>query len=407
MATAEKNGTNQNPQPPAERLIDRLKKALDAVRDTIERSLPDEMKPHIDRIIQRAVLTFKMGSEELQKCTIGSFVECVVEAASVGLMIDGKLAYAVPYNCKVKVNGRDTWEMRAKFMASYIGLYMIAKRSGQIKHAAAELVYEADHFDIYRQGPRQFLEHRPPTFGQDRGSLLGGYAVVEFPDGGWAYTTMTISEIDDIKNRSKASSRGPWVTDTAEMQRKTLLRRSLKLHCSDPMFIKAEQYEDAEYDGEAVAVSSAAPKASRSDLTERFAGLPAPRQRTQFEQDLDAGPQYQEGETVDARQHADAEQTYQHRAPDTQGDEPPADDHDFRTLLKELDGHLKGAPDLKTIDNSRAWARGRLSRTLTEDERMEIDMACDQARDAKKAGRGEASNKTQGSLMAKSPNVGQ
>ena len=39
---------------------------------------------------------------------------------------------------------------------------------------------------------------------------------------------MTVQEVEAIRNRSKASEFGPWVTDFEEMAKKTVLRRLLK-----------------------------------------------------------------------------------------------------------------------------------------------------------------------------------
>jgi recombinational DNA repair protein RecT len=39
---------------------------------------------------------------------------------------------------------------------------------------------------------------------------------------------MTIDEVDAIRQRSKAASAGPWVTDFEEMAKKTVMRRLLK-----------------------------------------------------------------------------------------------------------------------------------------------------------------------------------
>lgn len=247
MAAGSTNETKAEDKP--ERNVDRIKNAVAEIRETLLAVIPASLKGEADRLLHRAVLTFSRGSVKLQSCTIKSFVQCIVDAAEVGLAIDGKLGYPVPYNCKVvDKNNVERWEMQAKFIPSYIGLYMVARRSGQVKHCAADLVYTNDSFVVGRDGPRVFLEHRPPAFGEERGKLLGAYSVIEFPDGDWTYATMTVAELELIRARSKAANDGPWVTDRNEMYKKTVLRRGLKLYCSDPGFVLAIQHDDEDFE---------------------------------------------------------------------------------------------------------------------------------------------------------------
>ena len=284
MATAQKQNT------PAERPIDRIRRALGGVIEQIESVLPQEYKGRAEWFTNRAVLTFLRGNWKLQKCTVSSFVQCVVNGAELGIPIDGKLGYAVPYNNKKKLeNGKEEWVMEAQFQPSYIALKVIAKRSGQVKDAYAEIVRENDFLEHAKMGDQCAIKHTW-DHRQHRGNIVGVYAVVILPGGLWRYEWMDLEEVGGIRGRSKSGNDGPWVTDFNEMARKTVLRRALKTDCSDPGFIMAVQHDEAEYETEAVPVA----RSTRSPLTDQL-GLPSPKARTQFEQDLDAGPQHASG----------------------------------------------------------------------------------------------------------------
>lgn len=117
---------------------------------------------------------------------------------------------------------------------SYMGLLDIAIQSGSILWGQAELVYANDKFVIsgYDRPP----QHDRDPFAKDRGELIGVYVVVKTRDGDYLTTTMTTSEVLDIRERSDAwqgyvkdkSKKCPWVTDESEMFKKTVIKRGYK-----------------------------------------------------------------------------------------------------------------------------------------------------------------------------------
>ena len=222
---------------------------LDAIRSV----LPESMWADAERLVKRAVMTVATSkSEKVRQCTVASLVAAVIQAAEFCLAIDGKLAYVVPYNCKVvDPGGRERWEVQAQMQLSYLGILFLARRSKQILDAWAFHVYE---HDLFRHGTRsdgsQFCEHTCDHRG-DRGALCGVAAVVlRGVDGGLRYDYMTVAEIEAIRQRSKAKDDGPWVTDTGEMQKKTVLRRILKLFSDDPVTLRAFEVDDAIIDAQ-------------------------------------------------------------------------------------------------------------------------------------------------------------
>jgi recombination protein RecT len=197
----------------------------------LEAVLPPKLKNQARRLVKRARL-YMQKVPKLQQCTPGSLIVAILQAAELGLVIDGKLAYAVPYNCKIKEGKKERWELQAQFQAGYLGLIAVAKRSRVLADVYADLVRHGDHFKHGKRDGKCFLEH---SYGVEtkRGDVTGAYAIFKLPSGLWHYELMQIEEINKIKARSKSRDKegnivGPWVTDEGEMQKKTVLRRGLK-----------------------------------------------------------------------------------------------------------------------------------------------------------------------------------
>lgn len=225
--------------------------ALSKRIDRLEELLPDSMKGQAARLVKRAMLTFSRN-ESLQECTPESFIRCVLQAAECGLAIDGKLAHAVPYNNKVKINGREEWRKEAQYQPDYKGLVAVAKRSGQIVDCYGDVVCERDQFAHGRSGPQSRLEHSYDHTAQDRGEVVAAYCIIMLPGGHWRYELMNVAELNKIQSRSKAGNKGPWQTDRDQMRIKTVIKRGLKLYCDDPGLIRAIELDDREFEGEPV-----------------------------------------------------------------------------------------------------------------------------------------------------------
>lgn len=182
------------------------------VKAQFQAALPEFLT--VDKFMRIAMTCIK-GNKKLQECTIPSLLTAMVQSASLGLIPDPVLgqAYLIPY-------GKE-----AQFQIGYKGLIALARRSGEINSISAQVVYTNDKFD-FAYGTEERLSHTPAD--GDRGDIKGVYAIATFKQGGHQMHYMTKADVDLIRKRSKASGSGPWVTDYAEMMRKTATKNLAK-----------------------------------------------------------------------------------------------------------------------------------------------------------------------------------
>ncbi len=200
----------------------------------IEEVLPDGMKGQGLRLAKRALMTLNR-KPELSDCPPADFVRCVIEAAELGLAIDGKLAYVVRY--------KDAWQMQP----DYKGIIAVAKRCKQIEDCYARIVCENDQFIHGQEDGKCYLKHTWAL--ADRGEVIGAYAIVTIPEAGWRYELMDRAELNHVQQIAP-SKKGPWLSWPDEMRKKTVIRRCLKTYCDDPAVIRAVELADQEYEVE-------------------------------------------------------------------------------------------------------------------------------------------------------------
>mgnify|MGYP000143345279 FL=1 len=74
----------------------------------------------------------------------------------------------------------------------------------------------------------QNVIYRPQPFSNK--PMIGAFAIVVFKDGSMMYDTMSVEEIENVRNTySKAKDSQAWKSSTGEMYKKTVLRRLCKL----------------------------------------------------------------------------------------------------------------------------------------------------------------------------------
>jgi recombination protein RecT len=182
----------------------------------IAKALPKHMSP--ERMM-RVALTCLSRVPKLADCTPESFAQCLLSLSQWGLEPDGRRAHLIPY-------GRE-----CTLIIDYKGLVELAYRSGSVRLIHADVVREGDWFE-YSLG--EVKAHTPWAFRMDgdkpteAGEIVAAYCIVRLDHDCAKCEVMTRDEIDGIRKRSKSGQSGPWVTDYAEMAKKTAFRRVSK-----------------------------------------------------------------------------------------------------------------------------------------------------------------------------------
>jgi len=219
MAKQQKQSKQQT-QAPAN--IDTVQKMLasPAMKKQMERALPKHL--NADRLL-RISLSVIRTNPRLAECTQQSLAACIMGCAQLGLEPEPFLgqAYLVPFWNKHK----NAFE--AQLIPGYRGYISLARRSGEVQTVFAQVVHEGDYFHL-RYGLDPNLEHEPAD-DEQRGEPTGAYVVFRYKDGSYSFDYMSYGEIERIRQRSKSPNEGPWKTDWAEMAKKSVIRRHVKL----------------------------------------------------------------------------------------------------------------------------------------------------------------------------------
>ena len=201
--------------------------------EELKRILPDQIGA--DRFL-RVVLHSIRSNQQLMMCSRTSILQCLLEAARLGLEPTGGMggAWLVPFRDK-------QGQLHAQLIADYRGLIRLALESGFVSAVSAQVVREGETFELER-GSKPHFRHVPTLDAQ--GDVLAVYCLVRFANGGYEVETMNVEEVEEVRRRSKAADKGPWKTDWIAMARKTVTRRALKYVPLGEKVRRAIQLED-------------------------------------------------------------------------------------------------------------------------------------------------------------------
>lgn len=207
---------------------DNYRALIRALEEQVSGLLPKVMPR--ERFLRIALMAASR-TPKLLLCTGGSISTCLIQAAELGLPVGPTLGmfYLIPRRNKSleTESGGDVFEATA--LVGYKGWAELARRSGEIGFADADVVYDCDKL-VVKRGLYPDLTHEPDYNGARTDEhIVGAYAVVglkgvERP----VFAYLPLDEIKKRRARSASKNDGPWVTDFAAMCRKSAILALLK-----------------------------------------------------------------------------------------------------------------------------------------------------------------------------------
>lgn len=217
----------------AVQVIDQVRHQLTAMQPQFAAALPKHVSP--ERFV-RVVMTALQMTPALLNADRRTLFASAMKASQMGLLPDGREGAIV------------TFKDQAQFMPMVAGVMKMVRNSGEISTWSVQAVYENDNFD-FCLGDEEHITHKPALSG--RGKIIAVYSIVSMKDGEKSREVMSVEDVNAIRARSRSGNSGPWVSDFAEMAKKTVVRRHAKrlpmstdlddaLRADDEMFMPPE-----------------------------------------------------------------------------------------------------------------------------------------------------------------------
>lgn len=202
-------------------------KAMERHRDFFEarlKNIEQWVKGGIDpRALVRFLLHDMQTNQKLRECTRESLylglLACAVTALEPG-PLKGH-AFLIPF------------KNVATFVPGWKGLVVQARRSREIVGITANVVHEADEFDL-DTGTANRIVHKPfivysASAQRDRGPVVGAYAWAQTRSGHMELEWMERDDLNKLKRIATARGKSPaWDEWPTQMMRKAPLRRLCK-----------------------------------------------------------------------------------------------------------------------------------------------------------------------------------
>jgi recombination protein RecT len=263
MTTTQAPGAMQSKGDPR---INTLRQLFDSSKERFAEVIPRHLS--VERMLRISLACITRDSKLLE-CSPASLLQCVMQLSEMGLEPGGVLgeAYLVPYKGVCTV------------IPGYRGLVTLARRGGYVRDVEAAVVREGDFFR-YERGIELKLKHKPKLAGDQDRKIIAVYMIAHLK--GTPRPHVEVMSIDDvlrIRERSQAwRSKGdssPWGTDFAEMAKKTVVRRGMKMLPMSVELAKAIELDNEDaIDVEATEV--ARPSSAGKGFTSRLKAANAP-----------------------------------------------------------------------------------------------------------------------------------
>lgn len=144
---------------------------------------------------------------KLLQCTRLSLQKVFIDAAKIGLLVDNRDAYIIPFW------NRDMKCFEASLMPDYKGLMKIGMKNGAVMSWSAQEVCENDYF-MWENG---VIDHKI-DYKKPRGKLILTYSRVKLANGEIDPEVRTLEEIEAARRRAKSDKF--WASHYVKMARK-------------------------------------------------------------------------------------------------------------------------------------------------------------------------------------------
>lgn len=194
-----------------------VKKFSESLTDkliSVESALPKDFNR--ERFVQNCLAVMN-ETPQLAKISPAQTIQGLLKGAYLGLDFMNRECYLIPYGNSVQ------------FQTDYKGEVKFTKKYSvrRIKDIYAKVVRKGDEFTEEIVDGKPSIDFKPLPFNGDE--IIGAFAVVLYNDGGMSYETMSVADINSVRNNySKASQSKAWKNSFDEMCKKTVLRRLCK-----------------------------------------------------------------------------------------------------------------------------------------------------------------------------------
>lgn len=214
--------------------IEQFIKTLNDMRSDLEKALDKQID--IDKFISVLVFYIKKNIGLLEKDR-QSLVNSIRDAATDGLLIDGREGYISPYKGVLK------------FGAMTAGIVKKLALAGVSVNP--QVVRQNDKFEYWTDELGQHIKHAPDPFDsiEKRGLLVGAYSIAKTSDGFIHIEIMSKEDVMKVKSKSNNQTGLMWTEFEEEGYKKSVIRRGYKWLPKNPKlddFFKRE--DEQEYD---------------------------------------------------------------------------------------------------------------------------------------------------------------
>jgi recombination protein RecT len=246
-----------------------------------------------------AIVLEAQRNPTILQCTTESIIRACYQIAVMGLDYGDGNFYLIPYldGKKSKQLGKKVYNLQV--VMGYRGLLRLATEPmpGErrwIKYIDAHVVRQGDKFELKRTQEGDVLTHIPSlvTEGGDE-KIVGVYARVFFENSPTHIEYMSRIEVEKIRLMSShgTAPESPWTQFWAEMAKKTVIRRAIKLFPKPILLSRALAIEDAQEENKDLDVEAIVEIAEKEQQENPATPQPAPAGRKNQKKDAGDGTQ--------------------------------------------------------------------------------------------------------------------